>query len=235
MDWKFLVVFFTLIAIFVDLIAPSIRSLLLSIETNPTILAWLGFIFVVIQVRIYMRQTKIQQKQAEISDKQATIAHQDYLQTHRPKLRVRNIVVKRDMFVPKRYVHGQFYVDNVGGTNATVIESHCEMLWNVNGLPMERPYEGQGEGHEVNYPLRRGTIIKGSQGVTATFDTYPVVYPDIAPPGLDGKNRAYFMGWIEYNDDNGSIHRTAFCREFKQIDGSARFYPTNDPDYEHEG
>jgi hypothetical protein len=184
---------------------------------------------------VFSRQASIMDRQAAIDEKQATIAHQNYLQTHRPKLRVRNIVIKGSLFVMGFPVRGQFYIDNVGGTNATVEESHCEILWNVAGLPMERPYEGQGFGHEVKNFISKGTVIKGSVGTTAQFDTSPAPYPTIEPPGITKQNRAFFMGWIDYRDDTGLLRRTAFCREFQQRNGSARFYRTNDKDYDFEG
>jgi hypothetical protein len=44
------------------------------------------------------------------------------------------------------------------------------------------------------------------------------------------------MGWIEYKDKLGTTHRTSFCRLYAIESGQryARFYPVDDPDYEHE-
>jgi hypothetical protein len=51
-----------------------------------------------------------------------------------------------------------------------------------------------------------------------------------------GNWRLYIMGWIEYTDDLDNHRRTAFCREYRQISGGSggRFFPVDDPDYEHE-
>jgi len=48
--------------------------------------------------------------------------------------------------------------------------------------------------------------------------------------------RLYVMGWIEYTDDSNNQRRTTFCREYRQISNSpkSRFFPVDDPDYEHE-
>lgn len=182
-------------------------------------------------VAIGLLQWRVYVRQAAILDKQTTLNHQNYLLTHRPKLRVRNIVIKSSLFARGQIVHGQFYVDNIGGTNAYITESHCEFLWNVNGLPMERPYEGK----DGNNPIAKNTLIVGSVGVAALFSSAPNLYPDLPPPGTEPTNRAFFMGWIEYLDDTGLKRRTIFCREFLQRDGSARFWPApNDPDYEYE-
>jgi hypothetical protein len=95
---------------------------------------------------------------------------------------------------------------------------------------MERPYEGA----SGNQPIPVGTLITGNLAITGQFDSCPKFYPDIEPPGNGPDNRAFFMGWIDYLDDTGLRRRTAFCREFLQKDGGARFYAVNDPDYEYE-
>jgi hypothetical protein len=72
--------------------------------------------------------------------------------TQRPKLRIRNVVVRYPvpihrqpfrLFEPGQPISGQFYVVNIGGTVARVVEGDCRVYWTEEGLPMERPYEGQ--------------------------------------------------------------------------------------------
>jgi hypothetical protein len=89
---------------------------------------WLALLILAFQLLFFIRQTAIGDSQTDLIDKQATISHQNYLQTHRPRLRVRNIVVRGSMFTKGNPIRGQFYVDNIGGTNAKVVESHCEFL-----------------------------------------------------------------------------------------------------------
>jgi hypothetical protein len=174
--------------------------------------------------------------QSGILDKQAEISRQALYAAHKPRLRVRNIVVTGNFFQINEPISGQFYVANSGGTDAKITESHCVFLWNVNGLPMARPYER----HVANNPITPGTVIAGNLGHTALFNTIddPLyrVWPFEAKPGagVGLQPRAFILGWIEYEDGIGLKRRMAFCREFLQKDGSARFYPVEDPDYEYE-
>jgi hypothetical protein len=150
---------------------------------------------------------------------------------HRPKLHVRNIVLKGPLFQRGSPIRGQFYVSNIGGVRAHVEESHCEVLWNVNGLPMERPYEGK----DGNHPMPDRPTIAAGSNATGIFMSEATFQFDIAPGGNDPlTHKLYVLGWIEYSDDLAIRRRTEFCREFLQRDGSARFYPVNDPDYEYE-
>jgi hypothetical protein len=180
-------------------------------------------------------QAELAQKQSELEERQHGLARWQSLTSHRPRLRVRNVVVGAAIgnfnslpFAHGSPVSGQFYVSNIGGARATIVESHCEVLWNVNGLPMERPYEGL----DGNNPLQPQVIEAGSSrvGLFMSKDTYTI---DGTPGGPDGVN-IFVLGWIEYTDDLSVKRRTAFCRQFLNRDGSARFYPVNDPDYEFE-
>lgn len=97
---------------------------------------------------------------------------------------------------------------------------------------MEWPYYG-GWG---NNPVHPGEV---TASVTASFNTGDGTHgPYAVFPNMDAIRRSggriFFMGWIEYLDDNGTKRRTAFCREFLERGGSARFYPVGDPDYEYE-
>ena len=145
--------------------------------------------------------------------------------THHPRLKVRNVVIKGPLFQAGQQVLGQFYVSNYGDTDAKIVESHWQLEWNLNGLPMERPYEG----NNGNSPILPGTILKAHTSLPALFHTFDR-YPNIKPPG-SGDSHAFFMGWVEYLDANKLRHRMAFCREYIQRDGTDRFYPVEDPDY----
>lgn len=94
-------------------------------------------------------------KTLDALERQAGIAHDTLVLTQRPKLIVRNVVLKSPQQVPPpgpdpwfykgARLSGQFYVVNVGGTPATITESGCWVAWKVNDrplgrLPMKRPY-----------------------------------------------------------------------------------------------
>lgn len=170
----------------------------------------------------------------EAGVKQLEISRKTIVMTQRPKLRVRNVVATDPDLPTGHYATGQFYVSNVGGTPAHIIESHCIVYWSSTGLPMKRPYEGE----NGNMPIGKITISSG--------ESFPALFQSDTPTErradpskkIVGGASVYVMGWIEYQDDLNIRRRTAFCREFKQPSGqafhSARFYPVDDLDYEHE-
>jgi hypothetical protein len=172
------------------------------------------------------------------------LGRDEFNASHRPKLRVRNIVVKPaaqgpgqmtlDPFHPGYHISGQFFLSNIGDAAARITESHCEVYWGgINNvgwpdrLPMQRPYEGK----DGNNPIAPQTLASG-QAVTGLFfseQPFPVLNWD--PQKRSG---LFVMGWIEYLDERGIRRRTAFCREYLEREGARRFYPVDDPDYEHE-
>jgi hypothetical protein len=154
---------------------------------------------------------------------------------------VRNIVVRYPapthaplsvLFQPGTLVSGQFYVVNIGGTVARIGEGDCRVYWTAQGLPMERPYEGQVLENPVP-PIK----LEAGQSTPIVFQSQQVM-------GSEGEDirtfaagwRLYVMGWIAYTDDLNNPRRTAFCREYRQVPGSSagRFFPIVDPDYEHQ-
>lgn len=172
------------------------------------------------------------------------LGRDEFNATHRPKLRVRNVVAKSNTashwgdgmpfsddvfaFSPGGPLSGQFYVSNTGSSAATITESHCEVIWDLkDGLPMERPYEGK----NGNNPLAQTIVESGSSAVGLFLS-------DANFPGLHwdegDKSNVYVMGWVEYVDASKVSRRTAFCRRYMERGGSRRFYPVDDPDYEHE-
>jgi hypothetical protein len=173
-------------------------------------------------------------------ERQASIARDTLVLTQRPKLIVRNVVLKSPLKepppVPDPWLYngarlsGQFYVVNVGGTPATITESGCWVVWKVNrqelaGLPMERPYESL----SANNPVR-GTLNPG-KSAPGTFQSDDFLGDEIDPI-REGLWPLYVMGWVEYTDERRVKRRTAFCRKYDA--NRRRFFAVeDDPDYEH--
>jgi hypothetical protein len=160
----------------------------------------------------------------------------------RPKLRVRNIVVSHPPVFPREppplFTEGhplqcQFFVANIGGTPAMIIEAFAMIFQTRAGLPMHRPYEGS----NGNLAVPRGRLAPG-QSFPLTFVSDEVIGEGAQTIGntqIIRGVRLFVMGWIEYSDDIGIVRRTAFCREFKAgpwDDG--RFRRVKNRDYEHE-
>jgi hypothetical protein len=176
-------------------------------------------------------------KQAKLTRKSIKLARQEFTATHRPKLRVRNVVIDRPdpknplsrPFAPNQLMKGQLYVSNIGDSTAYIHESHVE-LWitDMNLLPMGRPYEGKDANRAVAFPISAGE----SRPLIIANDTF-IPSVETADQIRTGTGLfVYVMGWVEYCDDNGVRRRMAFCRKYDH--SLSRFTSVENPDYEHE-
>ncbi len=222
------------------------------------LIAALNVIVLIIQSLILWRQSRIMGKAAQTSEfqaklmsmqtdaieKQKEIARQAHLAAYRPRLSVRNIVIKRvtktwptmrEMAIGTEDV-GQLYLVNNGGYPAYITDG-LVMVYNTakSCLPMERPYEGKnGNIGRFSAPLLPGQAFP----VPIPFYEDLITLPG-QPQTIDERPHRYVMGWFEYQDlrfeqETGTpiVRRTAFCRYFDPQ--KQRFVHVNDEDYEHE-
>ena len=163
------------------------------------------------------------------------LGREEFVSSHRPHLRVRNVVVHKqsspgfhaEIFAPRRLVMGQIYITNIGDTAATVMDAHCEVFITTTNLPMERPYEGK----DGNSSFR--SRIESGASVPLPFSSESEISTQQSDDIQSGGNHlAYVLGWIEYSDDRSVARRTAFCRLYDFETG--RFSVIDDADYEHE-
>src|SRR5207247_1244705 len=196
---------------------------------------------------LFLLQLCAYRKQGHILEQSLADNRRTFVVTQRPKLIVRNVVVKqpksvhgRDpyLFEPGHPVIGQFYVANVGGSRAHIIESLCwvRALQGIN-LPMERPYEGEYGNNPVPIcDLNPGQPITAIIGAPpdATFIPTQAQSDGIRSSdielGMLGATRwsRYILGWIDYRDDIGIDRRTAFCSRYEPATG--RFVKVYDLD-----
>lgn len=160
------------------------------------------------------------------------------LLAQRPRIRIRNVIVKPPripsytpmIFFPRQLIDGQLYIVNVGGTEATLIEAHCEVYWEnvgVHTLPMERPYEGE----NPSIPSLRISLQPG-QSIPLPFGSTKQIDERELDQILAGHLLIYVLGFVAYIDKLGMERRTAFCRQYDHL--RRRFFAVEDPDYEHE-
>jgi hypothetical protein len=169
--------------------------------------------------------------------------------THRPKLIVRNVVVRPpyaepelmldELFQAGARIGGTLHIANTGGSRATIKRAYqrvfvYEFAGGTGGsgpLPMEPPYEGLRENaNPAKSVLLPGesTIMEIRSEQPLTDTQVPLIHYAI---GAD-QCKIYALGWIEYSDDSGTvIRRTAFCREYDPLE--CRFKPVKNCDYEH--
>lgn len=181
---------------------------------------------------------------ADATKTNADTANRQLLLTQQPRLRISNVVFRQPagslaapaLFHPGNPVGGQLYVRNIGGSKATITESHCIVFWRNGGLPMERPYEGDAGNNFLGHP-----ILQPGEGATGIFNTLQPgstaqVMGDQAPDVLRGKDwRIWVMGWIEFVDDLRIPRRVVFCREWiADARGEGRLKPVDDRDYDRD-
>jgi hypothetical protein len=180
-------------------------------------------------------------RQARLSRESIDLARSEFAANHRPKLRVRNVVLENPLraelrrwyvFEPGQGVQGRLYVGNVGDSGATITNSHCRVFWTKEPLPMERPYENEsGNNFLGNAVLAAGAATLG------TFHSVELIQDEAHAIGLgrDGW-KLYVMGWVTYIDANQTSRRTSFCREYMVLEnsGRGRLFAVEDLDYENE-
>jgi hypothetical protein len=120
---------------------------------------------------------------------------------------------------------GQFYIQNIGGTDAKI-----EEIWSGTligrPLPMKRPYEGE-NGEKAGIALRAGQAMPWpfSNRDGRELDEFRAQCIN------DDKDDFYVLGWIGYTDDLGIYRVTGFCRRFDP--SKRRFVAIKDRDYEY--
>jgi hypothetical protein len=180
-------------------------------------------------------------RQARLSREAIDLARSEIAATHRPKLRVRNVVLENPLraglrrwyvFEPGQCVQGHLYVGNVGDSAATITSSHCRVFWTKEPLPMERPYE-----NESGNDFLGGTTLAAGAATIGSCDSLEPIRDEAHSIGLgrDGW-KLYVMGWVNYIDANQTPRRTSFCREYRVLEnsGRGRLFAVENLDYENE-
>jgi hypothetical protein len=180
-------------------------------------------------------------RQARLSREAIDLARSEFVATHRPKLRVRNVVLENPLraelrrwyvFEPGQGVQGHLYVGNIGDSAAMIINSHCRVFWTKEPLPMERPYE-----NEIGNDFLGHAVLAAGAATIGTFFSFELIQDEAHAIGLgrDGW-KLYVMGWVTYADATATPRRTSFCREYKVLEnsGRGRLFPVDNLDYENE-
>ena len=222
----------------------------------PTWSNWAVAVFAAVAAIIALRTLRAIRRQAEIANEslsaertateaakasadaakaQAELSQKTLVLTQRPRLIVRNVVVKPLGLTPEwntpifqrgYSVEGEFQVVNVGGSRATISASTCCVFWDGAPLPMHLPYATQNPNNPITGELQPGMSLTGAFISDKPMDQHAI---EILQASMHWA--LYVMGWVEYKDDLGFIRRIAFCRKYDAE--RRRFFPVDDPDYEH--
>jgi hypothetical protein len=172
-------------------------------------------------IRIAGQQTAILGSQADVQMKQHAVGRLQFLATHRPKLRVRHVSVADPalhighptlFYSTGEQVRGGLVVVNVGGSNATIIETRYRIFFSKTGLPITAPYD---EDFRTNLLLPNYVMGSGESCATPITDTIimDASHPDGTieiRPFEKGGWTIYVMGQIRYRDVPGQNVSWAF-------------------------
>jgi hypothetical protein len=193
---------------------------------------------------IARRQMLISGQQTDIQRKQHALGGLQFLATHRPKLRIRHVILDESAgdvlgFIPWDHgdeIKGSLIVVNAGGTKATIIESRYRIFFTQTGLPAgEAPYD----------TTFNELLIVGQELDVGESNAIPlsdkIEMWGIMAPTEDGTRTlrrfeqenwsVYVMGQIRYRDEGGVERFMGFCRKRMR---NGRYRPVKSPDYEYE-
>jgi len=158
---------------------------------------------------------------ARLTRNSINLAREEFVSSHRPRLRVRLV----NAFLTEGHpVRIQYYVVNIGNTNARIISNDTEIhIERVDGKKLS-------DAKGINEPR----AVLAGQALLFARDMDNIIYRgDWDLKGImDGKVR--ISGFVRYEDANGTVRETTFWRIFRG--DTKRFRPLTpaDPDYERE-
>lgn len=171
---------------------------------------------------------------------QFLLSRQVFHSTHRPKLRVRNVVIPD---LPESFGKGALSnqsawtcdVVNTGGTPATLT------FFNIHLVAMHHPSKEENIYSRPQNQIEEKIEIAGGESRTMIIPYTAFTDRDWACIITHGKDHglsdatdldAYVVGVLKYKDRNGLERQTSICRKFDRKE--LRFLPGSDPDYEYE-
>jgi hypothetical protein len=182
----------------------------------------------VMQVKLLGRTDTTAATQTKILEAQ-TVA------THRPRLKVRHVVMKSgkvpEIWTAEDIITGSLVVVNSGGTEAEIIATGLRVYFGDETLPMADPNDSKRLPF-VDVP----TLLKAGDSTKIDF----VAKPDIAEGrendfmllknGKPDGDYMYVMGHIRYLDRDKNSRFMGFCRRW---DGRGGFIAVENADYEY--
>jgi hypothetical protein len=159
--------------------------------------------------------------QARLTKSSLDIAREEFISTHRPKIIVYGVDFGGSPNVAESQIPVTFRYVNSGVSTAYVTQIGSRVLKLVNKLTL--PNDVQFRLAEIPFPVE---VKSGMHGFGITIDK-------MAPysPRALTKEWVVCVGYLVYEDDNGTKRQTGFCREYDHA--SKRWKPVKDDDYEY--
>jgi hypothetical protein len=167
----------------------------------------------------------------KLANDEIELTKQEFVVSHPPKLRVHSVALilsyasENSFGTPTKI---QFFIDNIGGSNATISRDNLTFTKLGTPLPVLLPFSS--EFHRLP-----AEILKPGEGTTGLLcldaETDNSLNEQWWEPPDDHASDFYFFGYIDYLDNIGTTRRIAFCRQFNPT--TRRFTAVKDDDYEY--
>lgn len=164
------------------------------------------------------------------------LAKQEFVTSHHPKLRLHSVSLDYGSIQVGgigRAWKIQCFIDNIGGSAATIKESNLTFKKLEDPLPGLLPFSE--ESHAlIEKPIAHGEYTIGLLYLSLQDDAIKILrqYETALNAGSQmTKTDLYLFGYIDYLDNIGASRRTAFCRQYNIK--TKRFTRVKDEDHEY--
>jgi hypothetical protein len=159
---------------------------------------------------------------AVVSIRQGAQIRREFVATFRPKLVIREL----------EYVHAdvdkseiRYTIVNKGGSPATIVTVNLASFTQSPRIPLPAVPT-----YDLPETFVKPIVLNPGTSARLTYDAVKptertAILPGFLPESL------YFLGYMDYKDDNHIPRRIAFCRRYNAE--TRRFEVVDDPDYEY--
>jgi hypothetical protein len=162
--------------------------------------------------------------QAQLTRESIDLARQEFISTHRPKIIVYGVDFGGTPNDSEQEIPVTFRYVNSGVATAYVTQIGTRV---IHLFKSTLPNDVQFRIAQLPYPIE---VKSGMHAFAITVDTMPSTSPNLLK-ALEGVEKVVCVGYLVYEDDNGTKRQTGFCRAYDR--SSNRWQPMNDDDYEY--
>ena len=184
------------------------------------------------------KQWRATAKAARAAADSASAAKKAILLTHRPRLRVRRVIVNELSNDHPDSLSGFVRVANIGDTSATITRAVAFFSFQPNGAltPTDEVWQRLST-------LAVGNAVELKPGDRTDIEIERLDFSDgrwlgwisTAGYGPRAKTESIFLiGRLQYSDELGNQREVGWCRKFEGMAGNGLFLPVNDAEWEYE-
>ena len=180
------------------------------------------------------KAAKAAEASAKTAQQQIELARDEFNSSHRPKIRIKHIWLKNDIWQGEPIIVNLTCVNN-GTTEAILSEIGIKyfVVKNDRALPIEPHIPAISK-------LAGRRLPCGRNWETKDINANKILTPDENADIQQGRSKLYCVGFVSYLDASVRMRITGFCRVLTFPEdalahvGNCRFRVFDDPDYEYE-